>query len=362
MSHAPVDLIRLSPNRNSPRNQKIDTITFHHFAGNLTIETVASLFQPTSRQASYNYGVGTDGRRVLIVREEDRSWASSSAANDHKAVTIGIANNTGAPEWRISDRAIQSAIELTVDVCKRHGIKSLHYDGTPNGSVTLHEMFANTNCPGPYLKSKLPEMLSEINRMLKGDSMILSSTQNRNHPFVLVIQKFLVEYLKPRKIITGGLQGIIGPTTERAINVFKKENGLPEDGTVDFGTAVKMIEVATSTMGNADLANELNKVKADLARETARISTLNIEIERLKSKNSALTSSNSALAKDYTEMSNKVRGLKQDIGERDTYIEILEENVANLKKQRPEEIIINWKDAPAMDLIIHAIKKMFGKE
>ena len=86
---------KLSPNRNSPRNHKIDTITIHCMAGNLTVETCGNLFAASSRQASSNYGIGSDGRIALYVEEKDRSWASSNAANDNRAVTIEVANDGG---------------------------------------------------------------------------------------------------------------------------------------------------------------------------------------------------------------------------------------------------------------------------
>ena len=64
---------RISPNKNTGRfvdyyadnpSQPITAITkitIHHMAGNLTVETCGRVFQPTSRKASSNYGIGTDG-------------------------------------------------------------------------------------------------------------------------------------------------------------------------------------------------------------------------------------------------------------------------------------------------------------
>ena len=80
---------KVSPNK-SARKAKIDTITIHHMACNPTIETQGDNFAVSSRQASSNYGIGSDGRIGLYVEEKDRSWCSSNSANDHRAITIEL--------------------------------------------------------------------------------------------------------------------------------------------------------------------------------------------------------------------------------------------------------------------------------
>lgn len=160
---------KLSPNFN-PRESKITKITIHHMAGNLSVETCGNVFAPTSRQASSNYGVGSDGRIAMYVEEHNRAWTSSSPENDHQAVTIEVANDGGAPEWHVSDKALASTIALCVDICKRNNITSINYTGDKNGNLTRHDMFANTNCPGPYLGSKFPYIADEVNRLLESNT------------------------------------------------------------------------------------------------------------------------------------------------------------------------------------------------
>ena len=146
--------------------QTIKKITWHHMAGNCSIETCGGFWQNASRKCSSNYGIGSDGRIGGYVDEENRSWCSSSAANDNQAITIEIANDGGAPDWHVSDKAIEAAINLTVDICKRRGIKSLSYTGNANGTMTLHCFFTSTACPGPYLKSKIAWAVNQINQRL----------------------------------------------------------------------------------------------------------------------------------------------------------------------------------------------------
>lgn len=160
-----VSYTKISPNR-SQRQNSIKKITIHHMAGNLTVEQCGNVFAPASRKASANYGIGTDGRVGMYVEEKDRAWTSSNRDNDNQAVTIEVANNSVAPNWTVSDVAYSKLIDLCVDICQRNGIKELIWTGDKNGTLTCHYMFSNTACPGPYLKSKMPEIAAEVNARL----------------------------------------------------------------------------------------------------------------------------------------------------------------------------------------------------
>ena len=161
-----VSYTKLSPNCNKPRNHKIDKITIHHMAGNASVEQCGEGFSKPERKASSNYGVGTDGRIALYVDEANRAWTSSNADNDHRAVTIEVANDGSAPDWHVSDKALEATIALCVDICRRNGIKKLNFTGDKSGNLTMHKYFVATICPGPYLESKFPYIANEVNRRL----------------------------------------------------------------------------------------------------------------------------------------------------------------------------------------------------
>lgn len=165
-----ISYTKISPNRTSPRKKPIRKITIHHMAGNLTVEQCGAVFAPTSRKASSNYGIGTDGRIGMYVEEKDRAWTSSSPDNDNQAVTIEVANNTFGPNWTVSDKAMASLIDLCVDICKRNGIQRLNFTGDKTGNLTMHCYFKSTLCPGPYLKSKFPYIASEVNKRLGAEA------------------------------------------------------------------------------------------------------------------------------------------------------------------------------------------------
>lgn len=152
--------------RNHPRNNKILKITPHHCAGNMTFNGMKSVINRNDREMSCNYLIQSDGQIFLFVNEEDRSWCSSNAANDHQAITIEVANDGGAPNWHVSDKALNALIELCVDICKRNDIPYLNFTEDSKGNLTQHNYFTATACPGPYLKSKFPYIVDEVNKRI----------------------------------------------------------------------------------------------------------------------------------------------------------------------------------------------------
>ena len=175
MSNSPlVVYTKLSPNHSGKRTKKIDTITIHCMAGNCSVETCGNLFANSARQASSNYGIGTDGRIALYVDEANRSWCTSSNANDQRAVTIEVANNGGAPDWAVSAKAYAALLDLVTDICKRNGIKRLVWSTSKNDRVnhlngcnmTVHRDYANKSCPGDYLYNRHGQIAAEVNKRL----------------------------------------------------------------------------------------------------------------------------------------------------------------------------------------------------
>lgn len=177
-----ISYTKISPNRTSPRNHKIDTVTIHCVVGQCSVETLGNIFAPTSRQASCNYGIGADGRIGMYCEEKDRSWCSSNAANDNRAITIEVASDTNHP-YAVNAKAYAALIDLLVDICKRNGIPRLVWSTSKadrvnhkNGcNMTVHRDYANKSCPGEYLYSRHAQIASEVNKRL-------GSTDTRPQP------------------------------------------------------------------------------------------------------------------------------------------------------------------------------------
>lgn len=168
-----------SPNHSGARAHKIDRITPHCVVGQLTAEGIGSCF-PAGREASCNYGIGKDGRVVLVVDECNRSWCSSSNANDQRAVTIECASDTTAP-YAMTNAVYEKLVSLCVDICRRNGKtkllwfgdknKSLNYEPKSNEMViTVHRWFANKSCPGDWLYSRLGDLANRVTSQLGGSS------------------------------------------------------------------------------------------------------------------------------------------------------------------------------------------------
>ena len=178
-----VNYTRISPNRSVNRNHKIDTISIHCVVGQCSVETLGSIFASTSKEASSNYGIGYDGRIGLYVEEKDRSWCTSSASNDNRAITIEVASDTYHP-YRVNNTAYKSLIKLLVDICKRNGIKKLVWSTNKsermnhlNGcNMTVHRDYANKSCPGDYLYNLHGQIAKEVNAQL---GLGTSSTTNK---------------------------------------------------------------------------------------------------------------------------------------------------------------------------------------
>lgn len=170
----------LSPNHSGKRTHAIDRITPHCVVGQLSAEAIGGCFTSSSRKASCNYGIGTKGRVVLCVDEGNRSWCSSSNANDQRAVTIECASDKADP-YAMNSSVYNKLIELCVDICKRNGKnkliwiankeKSLNYSPASGEMViTVHRWFANKACPGDWLYNRLGELAKTVTERLGGAS------------------------------------------------------------------------------------------------------------------------------------------------------------------------------------------------
>lgn len=179
---------KLSQNHSGQRTHSIDRITPHCVVGQCSVETLGNLFYPSSQQASSQYGIGSDGRIGLYVEEKNRSWCSSSNANDQRAVTIECASDTTHP-YAFKDVVYQSLIKLCVDICQRNGKtkllwlgdkdKTLNYTPASNEMVlTVHRWFANKACPGDWMYSRMGDLASKVTAQLGGSTSTSTTTSN----------------------------------------------------------------------------------------------------------------------------------------------------------------------------------------
>ena len=182
-----VSYTKLSPNHSGQRTHSIDRITPHCVVGQCSVETLGNIFLPTSRQASSNYGIGVDGRVGMYVEEKNRSWCSSSSANDQRAVTIECASDTTEP-YAFKDVVYNRLVELCTDICKRNGKtkllwlgdkdKTLNYTPASDEMVlTVHRWFANKSCPGNWMYARMGDLASKVTAALGGSAETVTPTE-----------------------------------------------------------------------------------------------------------------------------------------------------------------------------------------
>lgn len=179
MSNSPlVSYTKLSPNHSGKRTHAIDRITPHCVVGQVTVQSLGNVFAPASRQASSNYGIGLDGAVGMYVDEGNRSWCSSSNANDQRAVTIECASDTTAP-YAFRPVVYDRLIELCVDICRRNGKtkliwidnkdKALAYEPKAGEMLlTVHRWFANKSCPGDWMYARMGDLAAKVTAQLSG--------------------------------------------------------------------------------------------------------------------------------------------------------------------------------------------------
>lgn len=224
MSNSPlVQYTKISPNRTSPRNHVIDTVTIHIVVGQVTVERLGDIFASRAREASSNYGIGFDGKIGMYCEEKDRSWCSSSAANDNRAITIEVASDTFHP-YKVTDAAYKSLINLLVDICKRNPhIGTLKWQGNKaligqvdKQNMTVHRWFAAKSCPGDYLYNLHPQIASEVNAILGAPASTPAPTPQPSQPSQPSADSFIVQVIVPDlnyrvgPPINGALQEVVG--------------------------------------------------------------------------------------------------------------------------------------------------------
>lgn len=223
MSNSPlVNYTKISPNKTSPRNHAIDTITIHCVVGQCSVETLGGIFAPRSRRASSNYGIGPDGRIGMYVEEKDRSWCSSSSSNDNRAITIEVASDMTHP-YAITNAAYDALIKLCYDICKRNGIKELKWRGDKSligqvdkQNMTVHRWFANKSCPGEYIYSRLGKIANEVNAKL--------GAQTSKYPAVPFTVKVIIDNLNYRSKPSMG-NNVVGQTGKGIFTITKVDGG-----------------------------------------------------------------------------------------------------------------------------------------
>lgn len=268
-----VDYTIISPNKTSPRNHAIDTITIHCVVGQCTVESLGALFAKASRKGSSNYGIGKDGKIGLYVDEKDRSWCSSNAANDHRAITIEVASDTTHP-YAVTDAAYKALIKLLVDICKRNNIKELKWkaDKSLIGQVdkqnmTVHRWFANKACPGDYLYERHGQIASEVNAKLGVKTTTTTSNKTYRVQVGLFRNKEYADALYRKVAAAGYNPSLVKSGSNYKVQVGSYKNVTNANNLLNKLKAAGYDDAYVTTSGGASVSVTKEKTIDQLARE-----------------------------------------------------------------------------------------------
>lgn len=179
MSSSPLSCMRkISPMQSGRKSHAIDRITPHCVVGQVSVNWLCEFFYSSGKEASCNYGIGSDGRICTVVDEQDHSWCSSNWDNDDRAITIECASDDFYP-YAINANAWKALVDLCTDICRRNGKKKVLWLGSKEATLayspkademvlSAHRWFDNKSCPGDYIYGRLGQIAKEVNQKLSG--------------------------------------------------------------------------------------------------------------------------------------------------------------------------------------------------
>ena len=245
------------------RTHCIDRITPHCVVGQVTAARLKEIFSGT-REVSSNYGIALDGTVGLYVEEKNRSWCSSSNANDQRAITIECASDP-KPPYAFKPVVYETLIKLCIDICKRNGkkkllwfgdkAKTLNYSPKPDEMVlTVHRWFANKSCPGDWMYARMGDLADKVTAALNEDSSPAPAPAVVKCPYpepkALIKYgstgsgvKWVQWYLNKAAGEKLAVDGIFGKLTQAAVLKFQKTHSLAVDGIVGSKTRAKLKKV-----------------------------------------------------------------------------------------------------------------------
>lgn len=264
------DQVRTSKQSSSRSGAGIDTFLIHHQAGTNDDAVIRAMVSGT-REVSANYTISNEGRVTSVVPEQLRAWTSGStsdggkgAAWDKRSVTVEIENQTGAPDWKISQEAIDKAAFLLCDLRYRYTIK--HVLGHRDLWLKYKASYA-TYCPGPDTVQRIVTRAAEL---------------EYGWGLTRAAQKAAQAALTRAGLYAGDVDGKFGPASVSAFQTYLKQGKfLPAWYDVDgvagraFGTAVQQLAAKHGYDGPVD-GFPAGKTSAAIVRWAATVAPADV--------------------------------------------------------------------------------------
>lgn len=134
------------------------SVTLHHNGGRLSHEGVLSVWKV--RPASAHFDVDRAGAVCQYVKVNEYAWAVGNTAGNQSTISIEMANETVAPEWKVSDVTWKSAARLAGWLfAKVIGARP------SKDNFFYHHRWSSTACAGPYMDKIYGQVLAEAQRV-----------------------------------------------------------------------------------------------------------------------------------------------------------------------------------------------------
>lgn len=164
----------------------ISEITIHHTADVVSsIEQIYTGWINSGKAVSSHYCV-RDHDIVQFVKEFNTAYTNGGEVLDptdihrnHRAVTIETCNSAENGDWPVSDASLETLIELVADIARRNNLGTL----VVGQNLTWHSMYAATECPGPYLLSKMQDIADRANTI--NDEAVFIRKLGTQYPLVI---------------------------------------------------------------------------------------------------------------------------------------------------------------------------------
>jgi hypothetical protein len=147
----------------------IDRFIVHHTG--TTADQLDFLSRCNKRSSAPTFYLRNDGSVVELIRPGAKPSATGADWN-WRSVAVETLNATGAPEYTVTDAQLEELAQMIAWLATFDG-ESL--DGVPvsftidrEHVITHRETWSGTECPGPYLQSRLDDIVSRAQQIFDG--------------------------------------------------------------------------------------------------------------------------------------------------------------------------------------------------
>lgn len=151
----------------SRNGAKLRGMVLHHAAHPDAFDYVSNV---NERNSHPTYHGNRFGEIRGVVHPNRRPY--STGPLDLIAATVELDNTGGAPDWPVSDRTL----DAMVLVCAHHAVEGgydraeVNVPNTDQGDaffVAWHSQYGQTECPGNFVRERVPRFVDQINRTLQ---------------------------------------------------------------------------------------------------------------------------------------------------------------------------------------------------